>query len=232
MTTRLWFRFFFRLILWASLVVTLGCDSNQTTPAPTETPVAPKPAGVTEPAKANEKEIVPEAAAEKHSAVGSPGNSVDYQKEADNALWQWVPEHASCAYCLEHCTGGYEIHVSKIYDLAGDVVEFVRNGSVAFGFQPKEDTVFQVVDDVLYYAIGCESVKAHDLKNRKELWSIQLKGLQASKDGQEGPEKIGLTLEVMKGSIRIFGKGRTGRFIEFLDTHSGAAMGHKVFPKE
>ena len=95
------------------------------------------------------------------------------------------------------------------------------------------DTVFLESDGILYYTdfelktSGCIII-AYDLRNRRKLWRAELKAI-----GDQRTRVNTIRMERVDGKVlAIYGDESFGRYLEYIDVHTGKTVGHRVFPKK
>lgn len=165
------------------------------------------------------------------AAPGPKDKTAEYQKKADEAVWDWADERASLDYSVEKCKLKADIRTNDVGRIA---VGFTLDGVTAVDFAAHKNTTFVVQGTTLYYAdyhrmsTGCV-LMAIDLKTGKQLWKANLKGL-----GPINHTKYFnlVALEADDGAIKIMSKESAGRYVEFVDLQTGKTLGHKVFPRE
>jgi hypothetical protein len=153
---------------------------------------------------------------------------INYQKAAEAALWL-PPEENALDRCLARDLGGYRV---EIVDRGSAVVS--DRGKEVCSFDAHLGTAFLIRRGVLYradfdpHATGC-AVVAYDLKDRRQLWRSELKGL-----GPVDHSKYfnAVRLEPVDGKVlAVHGKESAGRYVEFVALRSGQTVGHKVLPE-
>jgi hypothetical protein len=158
----------------------------------------------------------------------------DYEKKAKEAPWAWSDERATAAGAAKRLPAGYRAEVEPHDTWGGARIRVVKDGNVVHFFDGHLRTVFAVRDDVLYYAdyhpssSGC-AVVAFDLRQKKQLWKAQLKGL-GGVDHSKYHNAVNLDLE--KSAVCVRGQESAGNYIEFVDLRSGKTVGHKVYPRK
>jgi hypothetical protein len=165
-------------------------------------------------------------------AAGDDATKLDYQKEADNAAWQWAPERASALDSLTRYDGDYEVAIVRKPGRVGVLTIEVRaDGKPVYSWEGYAGSVFAGKGGVIYRAhfhpsaSGCDVI-AYDLRARKEVWKTHLRGL--------GPiahfrYRNAVTLDLRDGVLVVHGKESAGNYIEYVDTRTGKTVGHKSF---
>ena len=168
-------------------------------------------------------------------ALVSPVSAEDYQRQADEAKWDWQPEHATVLHATLNFHGDYQVEIVKKANTFGDLtIRFTKDGKEALSLKGTYATTFVSKDSTLFYAdftpwaSGCALV-AYDLANKKELWKAPLKGLgPISHFGYSN----NVALELAGDAVKVTGHETAGNYIEFVDTKTGKTVGHKVFPRK
>ena len=74
-------------------------------------------------------------------------------------------------------------------------------------------------------APGCR-VQAHEAASGRLLWETQLQGLRGSSHHSKYSNAVQLRL--IGGQLEVFGKESSGRYVEVLDTVTGAQLYHQA----
>ncbi|HEX3147963.1 MAG TPA: hypothetical protein VHR66_07750 [Gemmataceae bacterium] len=167
-------------------------------------------------------------------AVAAPSpkdKSAEYQKKANEAVWDWADERATLDFSVQRCALKTDIRANDV----GRITVAVTNAAdKTITFDAQKNTSFVVHGTTLFYAdyhrmsSGCTLV-ALDFGTGKQLWKANLKGLGPI----EHTKYFNLvTLEVDDVAIKVLSKESAGRYVEFVDRESGKTLGHKVFPRE
>jgi len=163
---------------------------------------------------------------------------VDYQKLADETIWDWPEEKASLTYSYEHYKGKFEIEIQASSLEGGfrdSLVKFKNaDGKEFFSITGHNGTVFVENKNILYYAdfcpisTGCTLI-AYDLQARKRVWKVKLKGA-----GPVDHSKYhnAVVLYLKEGGICVQGNESYGRYVEFVDIKTGNTVGHKKFKEK
>jgi hypothetical protein len=162
-----------------------------------------------------------------------PGK-MDYQKTADNAEWTFDNSLAGIPGTMVGWHSAYD--VDCLYKHASDVIRItiLKDEKKAYSWVGCRWSVFQIVDDRLYYAdftLGDQAgIVAIDLTTGKELWRSKLIGLSTQPALMEhSPAVLMMNLSVNVDVVTICGR-EMGRYIEFKDIKTGKTVGHKIFP--
>lgn len=160
--------------------------------------------------------------------------SIDYQKAADSATWDWRAEDADPLGCLEQCEHKYDIRLlSKKDDRLALTFTILAGGKDVFTWEGHRHSVFRILGDRLYYAEFNThdtggNVVAVDLKTGKKLWTSPLKAVEV--DAHSKYFNF-MDLQVDDEVVTIRGNELGGRYIEYKSVATGETIGHKVFPK-
>jgi hypothetical protein len=159
----------------------------------------------------------------------------DYQKIADDTAWSWSAERASVGDSFLKFPNTYQVELIRKKNKYGEItIRLVDDGKELYAWEGHYRSVFCLHGDVLVYAdflssrTGC-SVIAYDLKNKKQLWKTDLKGL--------GPiahfrYSNSVTLEVINNdAVRVFGNESAGQYLEIVDLKTGKTVGHQKYKK-
>jgi len=156
----------------------------------------------------------------------------DYQKIADTEEWQWKPDRTTAAGSAKSYMGDFQADVA-VNDSGATLVKFAKGDDVVFILEGHAGTVFAGRGNVVYYAdfipqsSGC-TVIAYDLKEKKQLWKANLKGLGPI-DHTKYRNQV--SLDIKDDAVRILGNESAGKYVEYLDLKSGKTVGHRVFGK-
>ncbi len=159
----------------------------------------------------------------------------DYQKIADATAWSWAAERASVSDSFLKFPNTYQVELVRKKNKYGEItIRLTEDGKELVAWEGHYRSVFSLSGDVLVYAdfypsrSGC-SVVAFDLKNKKQLWKTDLKGL--------GPidhfrYSNSVNLEVINNdAIRVFGNESAGQYLEIVDLNTGKTVGHRTYKK-
>ena len=159
----------------------------------------------------------------------------DYQKIADATAWSWSAERASVGDSFLKFPNTYQVELVRKKNKYGEItIRLTEEGKELVAWEGHYRSVFSLSGDVLVYAdflssrTGC-SVVAYDLKNKKQLWKTDLKGL--------GPiahfgYSNSVNLEIINNdAVRVFGNESAGQYLEIVDLKSGKTVGHQKYKK-
>jgi hypothetical protein len=164
-------------------------------------------------------------------ARAADGKKVDYQKQANQATWQWEPGRASVFHSFLAYQGDYQVEILRQKEQFGLLVRFTDRGKHLYALEAHAGTVFAQRDHVLYLAdfnphsSGCTLV-AYDFEAKRHLWKTPLQGL-----GPIDHTKYhnAVTLEVGDDVLTVYGQESAGKYVEYVDRKTGKTVGHKVF---
>ena len=159
----------------------------------------------------------------------------DYQKIADATAWSWSAERASVGESFLKFPNTYQVELIRKKNKYGEItIRLLDDGKELVAWEGHYRSVFALNGDVLVYAAfhpsstGC-AVVAYDLKNRKQLWKADLKGL-GSIDHFEYSNAV--TLEFIdNAAVRVFGNESAGQYLEIVDLKTGKTVGHRQYKK-
>ena len=159
----------------------------------------------------------------------------DYQKIADSTPWTWTAERASVTDSFLKFPNTYQVELIRKKNKYGEItIRLLDDGKELVAWEGHYRSVFTLNGDVLVYAAfhpsstGC-AVVAYDLKNRKQLWKADLKGL-GSIDHFENSNAV--TLEFIdNAAVRVFGNESAGQYLEIVDLKTGKTVGHRKYKK-
>lgn len=156
--------------------------------------------------------------------------------------WRWEASQSSLLWCVYH-----QITYSRDPKLTCEItspntgnplqhfkVRILSSGEELCAFDAHPLTVFIRKEHMLYVAdfhyisTGC-SIIAFDLKQRKQLWKTNLKGLEL-----KGNDKYSnaVNLQYEKDQLIVYGKESAGRYIETLDPATGKTLSNTKLPAE
>jgi hypothetical protein len=159
----------------------------------------------------------------------------DYQKIADSTPWTWAAERASVSDSFLKFPNTYQVELIRKKDKIGVVtIRLLDDGKEVFGCVGHYGSVFALSGDVLAYAdfgpgrSGC-SVIAYDLKQKKQLWKTDLKGLGSIPHSRYANS---VNLEFIdNATVRVFGNESAGQYLEIVDLKTGKTVGHRQYKK-
>jgi hypothetical protein len=165
----------------------------------------------------------------------SIANGQDYQKTADSTPWTWTAERASVSDSFLRLPNTYQVELIRPKDKLGVVtIRLVDDGKEVLAWAGHHGSVFALSGDVLVYAdfgrgrTGC-SVIAFDLKQKKQLWKTDLKGLGPIAHSRYANA---VTLEFIdNATVRVFGNESAGKYLEIVDINTGKTVGHRTYKK-
>jgi hypothetical protein len=157
----------------------------------------------------------------------------DYQKLADEAKWEWVPERANASWDLARFRGDYQVEIVKKPNTFDQLsIRFCKEpGKPILALEGHHASAFLGKDGVLYFAdfnpssSGCALV-AFDLADKKELWKTHLKGLGPIEHTKYSNR---VALDFVGNAVKVLGHEAAGDYIEFVDLKTGKTAGHKIF---
>ena len=159
----------------------------------------------------------------------------DYQKIADTTHWSWSAERASVGDSFLKFPNTYQLELIRKKNKYGEItIRLLDDGKELVAWEGHYRSVFSLSGDVLVYAdfypsrTGC-SVVAYDLKNKKQLWKAELKGL-GSIDHFEYSNSVNLDI-LNNDAVRVFGNESAGQYLEIVDIKTGKTVGHHKFKK-
>ena len=159
----------------------------------------------------------------------------DYQKTADSTPWTWATERASVGDSFLKFPNTYQMELIRKKNKYGEItIRLVDDGKELVAWEGHQHSVFTSSGNVLIYAdfghsrTGC-SVVAYDLKNRKQLWKANFKGL-GSIDHFEYSNSVNLDI-INNGAVRVFGNESAGQYLEIVDLKTGKTVGHRTYKK-
>ena len=128
----------------------------------------------------------------------------------------------------------YQVDLSRPQNKFG-IIHFrvLKDGKEVHAWQAHQHSVFTTSGDTLVVADfhpnrhGCGLV-AFDLKNKKDLWQTELKGIGPIPHSRYSNR---VNLDLVDGAVRVFSQESAGRYVEFVDPKTGKTLGHKVYPK-
>ena len=159
----------------------------------------------------------------------------DYQKIADATAWSWSAERASVSDSFLKFPNTYQVELIRPKDKSGIVtIRFLDEGKEVFAWVGHYGSVFALSGDVLVYAdfgpgrSGC-SVIACDLKQKKQLWKTDLKGLGPIPHSRYANS---VNLEFIdNATVRVFGNESAGQYLEIVDLKTGKTVGHRTYKR-
>lgn len=161
--------------------------------------------------------------------------ATDHQKMLDRSDWWWNQEYASPLYCISQSDKAYGIRIERPQDDHGGLrYSILRDGNTVYSWVGHRRTVFQVVDDRLYYpryhfsSSGGEVV-AVDLTGGNELWRSPLNGLGPVEHSKYLNRMI---ITVNPDTVTINGYESMGRYIEIKDARTGDTIAHRIYKDE
>ncbi len=159
----------------------------------------------------------------------------DYQKIADATAWSWSAERASVGDSFLRFSKDYQVELIRKKNRFGDItIRVVDDGMELVAWEGHYRSVFTSSGNVLVYAAflpsrtGC-AVVAYDLKNGKQLWKTNLKGL-GSIDHFEYSNAVNLDI-INTDAVRVFGNESAGQYLEIVDLKTGKTVGHRTYKK-
>jgi hypothetical protein len=160
----------------------------------------------------------------------------DYQKIADKEEWKWEKDRASAVDSAKNFKGDFKAEVidNKVGGFTSTTVKFAKGDDVILTVEGHAGTAFAGLKDVVYYAdfsagsSGCRVI-AYNLKEKKQLWKTDLKGL--------GPishfrYRNAVILDIKDDAVHILGNESAGQYVEYLDPKTGKTVGNRVFDKK
>jgi hypothetical protein len=159
----------------------------------------------------------------------------EYQKIADATAWTWATERASVSDSFLKFPNTYQVELIRPKDKFGVVmIRLLDDGKEALAWAGHYGSVFALSGDVLVYADfhpnrnGC-SLIAFDLKQKKQLWKTDLKGLGPIPHSRYANA---VTLEFIdNATVRVFGNESAGKYLEIVDINTGKTVGHRTYKK-
>ena len=159
----------------------------------------------------------------------------DYQKIADATAWSWSAERASVGDSFLKFPNTYQVELIRKKKKYGEItIRLVDDGRELVAWEGHYRSAFSLSGDVLVYAdfypsrTGC-SVVAFDLKNKKQLWKTDLKGLGPI-DHFRYSNSVNLEI-INNDAVRVFGNESAGQYLEIVDIKSGKTVGHRTYKK-
>jgi hypothetical protein len=159
----------------------------------------------------------------------------DYQKIADGTAWSWSAERASVSDSFLKFPNTYQVELIRKKNKYGEItIRLLDDGKELVAWEGHYRSVFALNGDVLVYAAfhpsstGC-AVVAYDLKNRKQLWKADLKGIGPI-DHFRYSNSVNLTI-INNNAVEVFGKESAGQYLEIVDLKTGKTVGHRVYGK-
>jgi hypothetical protein len=162
-----------------------------------------------------------------------PGHGEDYQKIADATPWNWSAERASVTDSFLRFPMDYQVELIRPKNKFSEITIRVLDGDKELVvWKGHERSVFTSSGDVLVHAdfhpsrTGCALV-AFDLKNGKQLWRTDLKGLGPIPHSRYSNS---VNLDILdKDAVRVFGKESAGQYLEIVDLKTGKTVGHRTY---
>jgi hypothetical protein len=159
----------------------------------------------------------------------------DYQKIADSTPWSWSAERANVADSLVRFSKDYQVELIRKKNTDGGItIRLLDAGKELVAWEGQYHSVFTSSGPVLVYAdfmstkSGC-AVVAYDLKNRKQLWKTDLKGLGPIPHSRYSNA---VNLEIINNdAVRVFGNESAGQYLEIVDLKTGKTVGHRTYKK-
>ena len=170
-------------------------------------------------------------------AIAAPApeeKKIDYQKMADKEAWKWDARRATAQESEKRYKGDYDLELETAPKEGGQdnvVIRFLENKKEVFSISGHHQTVFVEHQGIVYYAdynrisSGC-AVVAYDLRNKKQLWRSNLKGLERIQDHDH---ENAVFLELKDGALHVLGKECAGKYVEYVELESGKTVGHRIF---
>jgi len=107
-----------------------------------------------------------------------------------------------------------------------------KSGKEVFRFTTNSEGSLIVVGDVFYFTSFSQVASgmllvAYDLRQRRELWRKDLKGIGPV--AHSGYRNFGAHLDPVDGAIRVHGREIYGAYVEYVRLSDGETVVHKVF---
>jgi hypothetical protein len=159
----------------------------------------------------------------------------DYQKIADATAWSWSAERANVGDSFLKLTNTYQVELIRKKNKFDEItIRFLDDGKEIVAWEGHYRSVCSLNGDVLVYAAfhpsstGC-AVVAYDLKNMKQLWKTDLKGLGPIRHFRYS-NSVNLTI-INNNAVEVFGKESAGQYLEIVDLKTGKTVGHRTYTK-
>ena len=157
----------------------------------------------------------------------------DYQKIADSTPWTWTAERASVSDSFLRFPSTYQVELIRKKNKYGEItIRLLDDGKELVSWEGHYRSVFSLQGDVLVYAAfhpsstGC-AVVAYELKNKKQLWKTDLKGLGPI-DHFRYSNSVNLEI-INNDAVRVFGNESAGQYLEIVNLKTGKMVGHRVY---
>lgn len=168
----------------------------------------------------------------------SLAGTIDYEKAAQAAKWQWQGENANLLQGVYTYLDRYRVEISAPQRGEGNpgrrelTVRVLQNETLLHTFSAYPEVVFILYDYVLYIAYprqgstGC-SVVAYDLRAKKQLWETRLQSVSRR---PHSFYRNRVTMTRYGNALVITGNETLLRYIEFVDMKTGKTLAQREFP--
>ena len=166
------------------------------------------------------------------AASSSGSDSINYQKAANTATWNWAEFRTSPLYCVSQCGDKYDIVMTSGHSNRYHLSFKILNGpKEVYAWQGHVHSVFRILGDRLYYAdfhpSSCGgAVVCVNLSTGTQLWRSPL---QAAGQIAHSAYRNLMNLDVSADAVSIWGNEGAGQYLEIKSIRTGQTLGHKVF---